>query len=278
MKSSPPVKFFPLLDRSASALALWTAILVLAIGNGCERHDTWKTESGLQVIEIQEGEGGIPEKGDFVSLRYTGWYLDGKEIDSTVRLGHPMKARIGKGDLLPGLEEGVSTMRKGGKRILILPPKLAFGEEGRPGVVPPHAWVKFEVELVDIEPAPAPILPWNDAGMKIVATQTGLQFVDFQVGEGPFPELSNSVVVQYTGFLDDGTLFDSTYYQGGPVEFELSEKRLIPGFVEGLLSMQPGGRRKLIVPPFLAYGSKGFGKTIPPNATLIYDVELLEVK
>jgi FKBP-type peptidyl-prolyl cis-trans isomerase len=261
------------------ALTIWTAIVVLAALVGCERHDSWKTETGLKVIELQEGEGGLPEKGDIVSIRYTGWYLDGgKEFDSTARLDGPMKARIGKGELLSGLDEGVATMRKGGKRILILPPSLAYGEEGRPGVVAPNAWIKFEVELVDIEPGPAPILPWNDAGKEIVATQTGLQFVEFEMGDGEFPELSNTVVVNYSGFLDDGTLFDSTYNQGGPAEFELSEKRLIPGFVEGLLSMQPGGKRKLIIPPFLGYGSKGFGKAIPPNATLIYDVELLEVK
>ncbi len=260
------------------AFAVCAVVLAVAACAGCERHDSWTTETGLKVIDVLEGHGGLPEKGDIVSIRYTGWYLDGKQFDSTEKLGGPMKARIGKEELLPGLDEGVSSMRKGGKRILILPPDLAFGKEGRPGVVPPNAWVKFEVELVDIQPGPAPILPWNDAGREIVATLTGLQFVDFEMGQGDFPELSNTVVVQYTGFLDDGTLFDSTYYQGGPVEFELSEKSIIPGLVEGLLSMQPGGKRKLIIPPFLGFGSKGFGKAIPPNATLIYDVELLEVK
>jgi FKBP-type peptidyl-prolyl cis-trans isomerase len=255
-----------------------TLLCFLAATLGCERHDSWKTDSGLEVTEIREGEGGIPAAGDVVSIRYTGWYLDGKRVDSTDRLGAPLEFRMGKGQLLRGMEEGVATMRKGGKRILVLPPKLAYGEEGRPGVVPPNAWIKFEVELVDIRPGPPAILPWNDSGMEIIATKTGLQFVDFQLGQGKFPELGSTVVVQYTGFLDDGTLFDSTYHQGYPVEFELSAKRLIPGWVEGLLSMQAGGRRKLIIPPFLGYGDKGYGTVIPPNATLIYDIELLEIK
>lgn len=260
------------------ALTFYTVMFLFAASLGCERHDSWKTETGLKVTDIREGEGGLPEEGDIVSIRYTGWYLDGKQFDSTERLGAPLKARIGNKELLPGLDEGVATMRKGGKRVLILPPNLAYGEEGRPGVVPPNAWIKFEVELVDIQPGPPPILPWNDAGKEIVATQTGLQFVDFEMGQGEFPELGSTVVVQYSGFLDDGTLFDSTYRQGGPVEFELSVERLIPGWVEGLLSMQAGGKRKLIIPPFLGYGSKGYGKAIPPNVTLIYDIELLEIK
>jgi peptidylprolyl isomerase len=169
-------------------------------------------------------------------------------------------------------------MRKGGRRILVLPPDLAFGEAGRPPVVPPGKWVRFDVELVDIEPGPPRILPWNDAGLDIMLTPTGLQYVDFEVGEGETPTLGSTVVVNYTGFLEDGTLFDSSYYQGMPLEFEISADKLIPGWIEGLLTMRAGGMRKLIIPPFLAYGKQGFGKSIPPDATLIYDIELIGVR
>jgi peptidylprolyl isomerase len=185
---------------------------------------------------------------------------------------------MGHDELLPGLEEGVAAMRRGAKRIFILPPELAFGVDGRPGVVPPDAWVKFEVEMVEIEPGQPPPLPWNDAGMEFNTTQSGLQFVDFLVGDGEIPVLGSTVVIHYSGYLDDATLFDSTYRRGQPVEFELSIGWLIPGVIEGLLSMRAGGMRKLVVPPFLAYGEKGFGKEVPPNATLIYDIELLDVK
>ena len=255
-------------------------VIVLALVTlflGCGSQDKWTTESGLQVTEVVGGEGELPEKGDILKLRYTGWYLDGEMFDSTDKLDGPAAVRFGKGDLLPGLEEGVSTMRKGGKRILILPPELAFGKEGRPGVVPPDQWVKFEVELVEIEPGPPPIFPWNEAGMEIVTTSTGLQIVDFVVGEGDSPKVGDTVVVSYSGFLDDGTLFDTTYYSRAPVEFVLSAERLIPGWVEALLTMRVGGQRKIIVPPFLGYGAKGYGKSVPPDATLIYDIELLEI-
>jgi FK506-binding protein 9/10 len=258
--------------------AICITFVLLAMAFGCSRHRSWTTESGLKVTEVIEGEGATPVKGDIVTIHYTSWYLDGDEIESTVKNGQPVKFVMGAGQLIPGLEEGVVTMRKGGKRILVLPPALAYGEEGLPPVVPPGKWVKFEVEVVDIEPGPPPLLPWNDAGMDLVVTPTGLQYVEFEVGKGDAPTLGGTVVVQYSGFLADGTLFDSSYRQGYPVEFEVSAKRLIPGWVEGLLTMRAGGRRKLIVPPFLAYGAKGYGKTIPPDATLIYDIELLEVR
>jgi FKBP-type peptidyl-prolyl cis-trans isomerase len=252
-------------------------LLCLLLGFGCERENSWKTESGLEVIEIVEGEGRTPSDGDIVSIHYTGWYVGGEEFDNTEKLGKPRKFRIGRKQLLPGLAEGVASMRVGGKRILILPPHLAYGEEGRPGVVPPHTWVKFEVELVDIEIGPPDPLPWNDAGMEIIVTDSGLQIVDFVVGEGELPVLGDYVVVHYSGFLADGTLFDTTYLRGRPVEFELDAERLIHGWLEGLLSMRAGGARKLIIPPFLGYGEKGFGERVPPNATLIYDIELLEI-
>ncbi|UCG52766.1 MAG: FKBP-type peptidyl-prolyl cis-trans isomerase [Candidatus Latescibacterota bacterium] len=258
-------------------LPVLVSFLMLAVFC-CGRHDSWTTESGLQVTEVHQGTGAVPKQGEIISLHYTGWYLDGDQFDTTAQLEGPRKFRFGKDELLPGLEEGVATMRKGGKRILILPPHLAFGEEGRPGVVPPMTWVKFEVELVDIEPAPLQPIPWNEAGREIIATKSGLQIVDFAVGTGEFPELGSTVVVHYSGFLEDGTVFDSTIFRRNPVEFQVDAEKLIPGWVEGLLSMREGGMRKLIIPPFLGYGEKGFGKKVPPNSTLIYDIQLLEVR
>jgi FKBP-type peptidyl-prolyl cis-trans isomerase len=258
--------------------SIYTTLVLLTLLLGCGRHNSWTTESGLRVKELVEGEGATPVEGDIVSINYKAWYLDGDQFDSTEKLGEPMRFVMGKGQLLPGLEEGVATMRRGGKRILVLPPELAYGKEGRPPVVPPNAWIKFEVEVVDIGSGPPPILPWNDAGKEITTTGTGLQYVDFEVGEGKSPTLGGTAVVHYSGFLGDGTLFDSSYNQGYPTEFEVSAKRLIPGFLEGIMTMREGGKRKLIIPPFLGYGSKGFGVTIPPDATLIYDVELLEVR
>jgi len=110
-----------------------------------------------------------------------------------------------------------------------------------------------------------------------VTTDSGLQYIDIQEGTGASPGLNKIVVVHYTGWLQaDGTKFDSSLDRGGPSTFMLGQ--VIEGWNEGLATMAEGGKRRLIIPPELAYGETGFGNTIPPNATLILDVELLEVR
>ena len=110
-----------------------------------------------------------------------------------------------------------------------------------------------------------------------VTTASGLKYVDEVVGTGEKARLGKTVVVNYTGTLTDGTKFDSSADHGQPYEFRLGTGTVIQGWDEGILSMHVGGKRKLIVPPELGYGAQGKGK-IPPNATLIFEIELLGVK
>jgi peptidylprolyl isomerase len=105
-----------------------------------------------------------------------------------------------------------------------------------------------------------------------------LEKTDIKVGEGAEAKEGSTITVKYKGTLQDGTVFDSTEKQGGePATFELAQGKLIDGWVQGIPGMKVGGQRKLVIPPDLAYGEQGQG-SIPPNSTLIFEIELVAVQ
>ena len=113
---------------------------------------------------------------------------------------------------------------------------------------------------------------------KMEKTASGLQYVDTKVGTGASPKTGQTAVVHYTGWLLDGKKFDSSKDRGQPFTFAVGRGQVIKGWDEGVATMKVGGVRKLIIPPELGYGARGAGGAIPPNATLTFDVELLEIR
>lgn len=120
--------------------------------------------------------------------------------------------------------------------------------------------------------------PAQSASSHDVTTPSGLRYVDETVGTGPMPHAGQTVTVNYIGTLADGTKFDSSYDHHEPFSFAIGEGQVIKGWDEGVATMRVGGKRKLIVPPQLAYGAAGAGGVIPPNATLVFQIELLSVR
>lgn len=118
----------------------------------------------------------------------------------------------------------------------------------------------------------------NGEADKVEKTSTGLQYVDLVDGKGAHPRKGQRVVVHYTGWLKDGEKFDSSVDRGQPFEFQIGVGQVIRGWDEGVMTMKVGGKRKLIIPPELGYGRRGAGRLIPPNATLVFEVELLKLR
>jgi len=115
------------------------------------------------------------------------------------------------------------------------------------------------------------------ASAKTVTTASGLKYVDAKIGSGASPVKGKQVKVHYTGTLENGRKFDSSVDRNEPFSFVIGVGQVISGWDEGVMSMKVGGKRKLIIPSKLGYGERGAGGVIPPNATLLFDVELLDV-
>jgi peptidylprolyl isomerase len=117
---------------------------------------------------------------------------------------------------------------------------------------------------------------------KAVTSATGLKYIDTKVGTGASPQPGQTCVMHYTGWLYQngakGKKFDSSLDRGQPFSFTINAGQVIPGWDEGVASMKVGGKRTLIIPPALGYGARGAGGVIPPNATLLFEVELLDTK
>jgi len=260
------------MKRSLTMLTL--ALLALTIlTTGCKEETETAAGSqevtvmeGLTYVDVVEGTGDVAVKGDMIEVHYTGWVLtEGvkapEPFDSSVTRGETAKFSVGVGSLIKGWDEGIPGMKIGGKRELTIAPEVGYGSIDRPNI-PANSTLFFEVELISI---------------------LRVEFEDTVVGEGAEAESGDLVSVHYTGWLYEegakvGEPFDSSHNRGTPFEFPLDQGRVIKGWDQGVKGMKIGGQRTLIIPSELGYGARGAGQTIPPNSTLIFDVELLGIQ
>ncbi len=233
------------------------------------------TESGLRYYDFITGDGRLPQDGDAVIMDYFLWREDGLPLGNAQFEGTPLVAVLGSGQLFPGWQEGLSTMKVGGERQMVIPPELAFGEQGAGESIPPGTTLIAEVDLISVVPVPAPGSMTQVSGEDYEVTESGLKYYDIEAGDGPLLEPDEHVAIHYTGWLEDGTKIDSSIDRGQPVIFEPGKGQMVEGFEEGISTMRVGGKRQMVIPPELAFGEQE-RETIPPNSTLIFEVELCD--
>ena len=233
------------------------------------------TESGLKYEILKEGTGERAKAGDIVSVHYTGKLTNDTVFDSSVKRGQPFKFRLGEGQVIPGWDEGVALLNVGDKAKFTIPSGLAYGEKAM-GPIPANSTLIFEVELLDIvEPPKA----FDVKGKDTVTLESGLRYIMVnEHPEGEQAETGKEVKVHYSGYLENGKMFDSSVERGSPFSFPLGEGRVIKGWDEGVALLKTGEKARFIIPHELAYGERGYPPVIPPRATLIFDVELLGVE
>ncbi len=235
--------------------------------------DYEQTASGLQHFELVDGGGAMPEAGAPVSIHYTAWLEDGTRIDSSLDSGQPLTFELGSEQVFEGWNEAVALMEVGDSWQVIIPSELALGEQGAGNVIPPNSNLVMQLRLLEILPA-APESPTEVDEDEFTTTESGLMYVDLVEGGGEAIAAGDAVAVHYVGWLEDGTRFDNSYGRGEPLALVVGAGQVIAGWDEGLVGMKPGGRRQLIIPAELGYGELGSGGVIPPDATLIFEIEI----
>jgi peptidylprolyl isomerase len=252
----------------------------------------------VSLIDLIEGIGRIVYEGDTVSVQYVGYdYETHEKFASSWDKGKPFTFTLGKGEVIQGWEEGLQDLEAGDRRELVIPPDEAEGPFPR-GIPEDHA-VIFVVESVPLKsegkgkPAAAP-KPAKESSQqsKSASKKTKPKVVppkgpapkdlvvkDLEEGTGPVAKAGEEVTVQYVGVnYKSGKEFDASWDRGEPFTFELGTNVVIQGWEQGVEGMKVGGRRELVIPPELGYGPAGSPPTIPPNETLVFVVDLLEVK
>jgi FKBP-type peptidyl-prolyl cis-trans isomerase len=255
---------------------------------------TAKTASGIYYVIDKKGNGKHATAADKVKVHYKGYKLDGSTFDSSYDRGQPIEFPLS--GVIKGWTEGIPLFEEGGKGTLLIPSSLAYGQNAPPGsTIKANEVLLFDVELIKINPEPevveaAKIATKEEKELQAYFTKNninplktplGTYYTINEKGDGAIPKNGDTVVMNYTGKLMDGTKFDSnedtTFHHVQPFEFPLGANRVIKGWDETIGFLPLNSKATFYIPSRNGYGVQGQAK-IPANSILIFDVQLNNIK
>lgn len=297
MEQLEAVRLEELEERKAQELA------DLAVFLSKNYPDAVPTSTGMFIIENKLGKGKKPIDGDILTFDFSVSLLNGEVLYDSKQAGRPMEATKGQAFDTEGFSEGLNTMRVGDDFTMVVPSKLAFGEQGRQGLIPPYTALVYTANLTSVKTksehekelaAQKAMQAAEEAQLQtqenitianyikenkitVSPSESGLYYIETAQGTGEQPVAGDKVKVHYHGTLLDGTKFDSSYDRGTPFEFALDRGQVIKGWDEALAMMKVGGKATIIVPSSIGYGARSRGDIIHAYAPLKFEVELIEV-
>ncbi len=236
--------------------------------------DTLDLEHGVRIIFYVKGNGPTPKNGDWVAQKFILKSSKGAKLDQSLPQG--FRVKLGANQLPKQWESALFFIPQGSKALIEIPRKLANDFVYFVNNPSDSSNLIIQTDFFAIGEAPV-IVPFDTTGKKVVNTRSGLKIfkvLDTDTGEETY--YKQFVKVHYTGYLLDGTIFDSSVERGEPFSFELGSDNIILGWNEAIKTMTVGDKIRVIIPPKMAYGKSASGK-IPPNSTLIFDIELISI-
>jgi peptidylprolyl isomerase len=234
---------------------------------------------GIEYTITSKGNGPLPHvPDDRVLILYKGTLTtDTVVFDASYKHGNvPISFHPGRGgEMIAGWDTVFKYLHGGDRAVMKLPAKYAYGASARIGI-PANSDLKFEVEVIDVITKP---VKWDGAGKDTITTPSGLKMIMFESHPDSLqPKNGNNITIDYSGYLLNGYMFDSSVDRGMPYSYQVGRVPMIAGWAEAIGLMHEGERAQIIVPYQLAYGTQGRPPIIPGKSDLIFDMHLIDVK
>ncbi|MDD2563154.1 MAG: FKBP-type peptidyl-prolyl cis-trans isomerase [Salinivirgaceae bacterium] len=233
------------------------------------------SNNNLKYAFITETLGTKPDSNYIVTMHYTGYLPDGKIFDSSLLSGEPEKFIVGSSRVIKGVNEAVKLMAEGSKARFIIPSELAYGKKGYYTLIKPNTNLTYDIEILEVKNPPKvePYISNEDT----VILENGLKYIPFLKTEGEKPQEGYIIGIHYTGYFENGEVFDSSVLRDEHIMFSLGEGQVMPGMEKAIRNMHVGEKARVLIPWQLAYGEEGNPPIIAPKTNLIFDIEFLFV-